>query len=180
MQNELDELFPQADTQDLSTLSTLSLFETSKQQRKSFAEDVIAKLADGQADPLKVHLQVKMMENIIEIFTDRKKYPQTAIEYQGLILQAAERQGKKFQYQNADFSIKEVGTAYDFSQCNDPEITALLAQQEAVKKLVEGRKEFLKVLPIAGMDYLDKSTGEMIKIYPPSKASTTSVSVTLK
>jgi len=165
---------------EMSTLSTLSLFETSKQQRKTFAEDVIARLADGQADPLKVHLQVKMMENIIEIFTDRKKYPQTAFEYQGLVLEAAERQGKKFQYQNAEFSIKEVGTSYDFSKCNDPEMTALLAEQEAVKKLVEGRKDFLKVLPLSGMDYLDKESGEMIKIYPPAKASTTSVAVSLK
>jgi hypothetical protein len=169
----------QQDT-ELTTVNILSLFETTKQQRTSFCLDVIDKLRDGEADPLKIHLQVKAMENIIEIFTDRKKYPGTAIDYQSFILDAAEKNGKKFQYQNAEFSIKEVGTVYDFSKCEDQMLNYLLQLQEDIKKQVDARKDMLKTVPTSGMVITDEETGETFKVYPPAKSSTTSVAVTLR
>lgn len=168
------------ETNEMQTTSILSLFDMDKKQCVSFCQNVIDKMRDAEVDPLRVHTNVKKMENIIEMLTDRKKYPGTAIDYQNLILEAAEKYGKKFSFQNAEFSIKEVGTAYDFSKCNDPEINALLAEQENVKKLVDARKEFLKTIPSAGIELLDRETAEAYTIYPPAKSSTTSVAVSLK
>lgn len=176
--NQETELFITQQEESMRATSILSLFETTKSQRASFAREVIEKMQDAQVEPLKVHLQIKAMENIIEIFTDRKKYPETAKDYQGLILDAAEKYGKKFSYQNAEFSIKEVGSSYDFSQCGDPIIASLLAQQELIKKQVDARKEFLKTVPSSGLDI--RVDDELVTVYPPAKSSTTSVAVSLK
>jgi hypothetical protein len=46
---------------DLTTTGILSLLDTTKEQRASFVADLIDKLQDGLADPVKVHLQVKKM-----------------------------------------------------------------------------------------------------------------------
>ena len=169
---------------EISTISTLALFETTKAQRVSFVEDVVNKLRDEQADPLKVHIYIKAMEEIISTLTvldeKKNKTPWLAKEYKELLLNAAEKNGKKFLLNNAEFSIKETGTSYDFSKCDDTELAALLIEQEEIKVKVDARKTFLKALPLVGMEMLDKSTGEMVTIYPPSKSSTTSVSVSLK
>jgi hypothetical protein len=66
------------ETLELSTTGILSLFETSKSERKSFVQDVINRLDSGEIEPLKVHLQLKAMEDVITQFTDKKKYPETA------------------------------------------------------------------------------------------------------
>jgi hypothetical protein len=164
---------------ELSTDNILSLFETDKQQRSSFALQVIQGLQDGTADPLKVHLQIKGMEEIIHMFTDRKKYPTTADTYQCLLLEAAEQHGKTFEYQNAKFSIKETGAQYSFSSCNDEIICNLHSQMEALKASIKERETFLKNLPKEGIDAITQF-GEVVRIYPPAKYSTTSVIVSLK
>ena len=42
-------------------------------QRISFAEDIIARMESGEIEALKVHAQVKKMEDILSILTDRNE-----------------------------------------------------------------------------------------------------------
>ncbi len=166
------------------TTSILSLFETTKEQRATFITDVVERLQNGEVDPLKVHLQVKAMEEIINglTCTDEKKNKlfTMALNYKAMLLEAAEKHGKKFQLHNAEFSIKEVGTTYDWSKCEDPELNELLAQQEALKEKIKTKQDFLKTVPAAGLLITIEETGETIRVFPPAKSSTTSVAVSLK
>ena len=166
----------------LTTTNILSLFETTKEQRKSFVDDLVARLQEGEGDPLKVQLQIKSMEDIITQLTstDEKKNKNiaAAVSYRGMLLQAAEKYGKKFELHNAEFSIKEVGTAYDWSKCGDTELADLLAEQEAIKDKIKKKQDFLKTVPVSGLAIVIDD--EMVTVYPPAKSSTTSVSVTLK
>lgn len=168
----------------LSANSILSLFETNKEQRKSFVDNVMDALRNEQVDPLKIHLQIKAMEEIINSFTvtDEKKNKlfTQAIDYRKMLLDAAELHGKKFQLHNAEFSIKEVGTKYDFSQCGHTELVELFAQQSALDKKIKDIQDMLKTLPSAGIEMIMESTGEALRVYPPSKISTTAVAVSLK
>ena len=163
----------QNETTELSTTNILSLFNTNKAQRATFVEDVIAKLEAEEVEPLKIHTYLKSIEDISKQLTDHKTYR----EY---LLNAAEKHGKKFQYQNAEFSIKEVGTSYNFDNCNDPELVELLQQSESIKEKLKTRQDFLKKVPISGMAIIDESTGETYKVYPPFKTSTTAVAVSLR
>jgi phosphosulfolactate synthase (CoM biosynthesis protein A) len=169
----------------LSTSEKLSLFETTKEQRTSFVNDIIESLNAGTADPLLIHLQVKAMENIIDQLTntDEKKNKNfiAAIRYKKMLLEAAEKySAKTFEFKNAKFSIGETGTKYDYSNCNDSVYALLKDSLETITEKIKEREEFLKKLPSAGFEAFDKSTGEVVTLYPPSKKSTTSVSVSFK
>ena len=163
----------QNETTELSTTNILSLFETTKTERQSFVENVIDKIVAEEVDMLKIHKQLKSLEDISSQLQDNKTYK----EY---LLNAAEKHGKKFQYQNAEFIIKEVGTKYDYSNCNDLELNDLMRQMDVLKAKIDKKQETLKHLPLSGMLTTDEKTGDTYKIYPPSKKSTTAVSVTLK
>lgn len=160
--------------QDLTTTSILALFQTTKEERQSFTLDLINKIENGEADPLKIHLQVKCMEEIIKLLNSNTIYKQA-------ILAAAEKYGQKsFEFMNSKVEIKEMGTKYDFEKCNDKEWEFLDATAKADANNLKERETFLKTVPAKGLEIVDKFTGEMVTIYPPSKSSTTSIAVTLK
>jgi len=169
---------------ELSTVNILSLFETTKEQRTSFVNDIIQRLRDEEVDPLKIHLQIKAMEEIIKSLTDSSEKTNKnfllAIDYKNMLLEAAEKNGKKFQMFNAEFSIKEVGTVYDWSKCDDIELSELLQQQDALKEKIKAKQDFLKTVPLSGLVVTNEDTGDTYKVYPPAKSSTTSVAVSLK
>lgn len=170
--------------QQVTTLNILSLFETTKEQRISFAQDVVERLRNEEIDPLKVHIQLKAMEEIFKSLTDKSEKTNKnfllAIDYAGMLLDAAEKNGKKFQMFNAEFSVKEVGTAYDWSKCEDVELADMLQQQDALKEKIKSKQDFLKTVPLSGMVITNENTGETYKVYPPAKSSTTAVAVSLK
>jgi hypothetical protein len=157
---------------ELSTTSILALFETSKEQRMDFALRVVDALENGTADPLKIHLQIKCMEDIIKLLNSNTAYKKA-------VLVSAEIQGKSFQFQNSKFEIKETGVKYDYSQCGDPIRTELVKLITATEESLKLREAFLKTVPPKGMTMVDEETGEAFSLYPPSKSSTTNVAVTL-
>ena len=161
------------ETQELSTINILSLFQTTKAERAAFVSNVITNIEDESVDPLKIHLQLKSLIDISEQLLENETYRK-------YLLSAAEKNGKKFTYQNAEFSIKEVGTRYNWDNCDDIELTDLLLQNESLKEKLKVKQDFLKKVPIAGLAVLNEETGETYKVYPPSKSSTTAVSVTLR
>lgn len=163
---------------------TLSLFETNKQQRLSFVEQTIQQIEEGNINPLQVHLQVKAMEDIITLITstDKKKNPKgcmIANRYQKALMEEADKHGKSFEYHSAKITQREVGTKYDFSECNDPVLMVLEFDKSAVDLKVKERQDFLKTVPISGLEILSED-GEIVTVYPPKKTSTTSLIVTLQ
>lgn len=153
--------------------STLSLFDTTKEERNSFVRATVQSIVDGNEDPLKIHLQVKCMEEIIKTLT-------SDLLYKEHLLDAAHLHGKKFTYRNSEINVMETGVTYDYSNCGDSVIEHLHKELDGIKERVKQREEFLKALPSNGMTMVDEETGEVSKMYPPVKRSTTSVTVRLK
>jgi hypothetical protein len=153
------------------TLTNLGLFETDKEQRKEFVNQVIEGLNEGSVDPLKVHLQVKCMEDIIKQLTSSK-------EYKEICLTEAVKFGRNFEHHNAKFEIKEMGVKYDYSNCNDPILKEYEKELKAIEEVIKTRQSILKTLPSEGMEIIVED--ELVRIYPPSKTSTTTVTVNLK
>jgi hypothetical protein len=160
------------------TLSNLSLLNSTKAERKAFVEEVMIQLEEGNHDPLKFHVNIKNMEGILKAFTDKKDSPLIAERYSKLLLDEAEKHGKKFEMYNAAFQVKEAGTKYNYEKCNDPVIASLHAQLAELTEKVKEREKFLQTLPDSGMEV--RHGDELITIYKPSKSSTTTVSVTIK
>lgn len=159
---------------ELTTTSILSLFQTTKEQRESFAIDLIERIESGSVNPLEIHLQVKCMEDVVNLINSNTVYKKS-------ILSSAENMGEKsFQFHNAKFEIKETGVKYDFSRCEDPLLSRLYTQQSELDGKVKDRESMLKTVPQKGMIVTDEETGETFTVYPPAKSSTTNVVVTLK
>ena len=154
----------------IATVTDLSLFETTKAERQDFAQSVVNGLKEGLSDPLKVHLQVKCIEDLIKQITSHP-------DYKDLTLDEAAKYGKSFEHYNAKFEIKEMGVKYDYSNCGDPIYNQLAEQLAELEKKVKDRQAFLKAVQ-PGTELLIED--EVIVLYPPIKTSTTSITVNLK
>jgi hypothetical protein len=154
----------------LATTNDLSLFETTKSERQDFAQCVVNNLKDGLSDPLKIHLQVKCMEDLIKQITSHP-------DYKDLTLDEASKYGKSFEMHNAKFEVKEMGVKYDYSNCGDPIYNRLAEELAELEKKVKDRQAFLKAVQ-PGTELLIED--EVIVLYPPVKTSTTSITVNLK
>jgi len=156
---------------ELTTTSILSLFDTTKSQRQTFVTDVLEKIENGEVDPIKIHAQLKKIEDIFKSLTGNDTYKK-------YLLDDVEKNGKKFEAFNAEFSVKEAGVKYDYSQCNDRVISDLEYQQISIENELKARQTFLKTVPAQGLEIRDGD--ELVTIYPPSKSSSTTVNVILK
>jgi len=155
----------------ISPIGVLSLLETTKEQRESFVRSIVSALDEGQVDPLKIHLQVKNTEDLIKQITADEKYRE-------FLLNEAQKYGKSFEQYNAKFQVKETGTRYDYSGCNDAELRELERQAAEISERLKARQKFLQNIPASGIEVLQGD--ELVTVYPPIKTSTTSVTVTLK
>jgi hypothetical protein len=137
---------------NLTTTGILSLLDTTKEQRASFVADLVDKLQDGLADPVKVHLQVKKMEDLLNQIKENQ-------DYKNLVMEEAVKYGKKFEMYGAAFEIRSGASRYDYS--ND-------AEHANLKEQLKQREAFLKGLPPEGSKIVTEE-GEVVKVYPPNK-----------
>lgn len=156
---------------NIVTQTDLSLFETSKTERQEFAQSVINNAKEGLLNPLKLHLQVKCLEDLIKQITSNPSYRE-------LTLDEAYKYGKTFEHYNAKFEIKEMGVKYDYSVCNDPVYNSLKIELEALQEKIKAREMVLKSISPQGLQTLIED--EVVTLYPPNKTSTTTISVNLK
>ena len=158
----------------LSTTSVLSLFDTDKDGRELFVVSINNAIQSGYVSPLDVYLQLKNIEAIFKGLTDtsdKNKQSGVAKQFKESLLLEAEKNGKKFEFKNAECSIVEAGTKYDFSQCGDPVYFSLVEEMKQLDKKVKERENYLKSIT---------ELGEVIFLFPPSKKSTTTFIVELK
>ena len=56
------------------------IFETTKEQRTEFTYQLIERLNAGELDPLKTHLQVKALEDMLETLKANKDYKDAVLQ----------------------------------------------------------------------------------------------------
>lgn len=154
---------------ELSATSIVALFDTNKEQRSSFVRQIINGALDGNVNMLKLHKQMKAMEEIVKnVLADDS--------YRDMLLDEAQKHGKSFDYLGEKWSIKEAGVRYDFSDCADPILNDLFEEQKSIEEQIESRCRFLRSLTNP-MTVIIEETGEVRRVYPPKKTSTTVVSL---
>lgn len=156
----------------MSATSIVALFKTTKAERASFANQIIEAVDSGYYNPIDIHLQLKCMEDIIEVITSNEVF-------RAKLLEQVEKNGKGYNYDNAKIEVKEVGVKYNFEKCNDRIMNDILFNLNKWSELKKDREKLLKGISTS-MVTVEETTGEVCTIYPPSKTSTTSVAVTLK
>ena len=77
----------------------------------------------------------------------------------------------------AKIELAETGVKYDYSKCNCDVLKMYEEQLALLEDSIDMRKQFLKSLPPGGIEIVNED--EVLKVYPPSKSSTSSYKITL-
>lgn len=144
-----------------------------KRDISSVTDRIVNMVTDGEISPLEMHARLAFAEKVI-------KEVKTNPEYRDAILAEAEKYGKTFSEKGCTFQIKESGIKYDYSNCDYPPYKQILKDIETLDKSKKETEYFLKKIPHTGTTIIDEETGEVLKIYPPSKSSNTTVQVTIQ
>lgn len=147
--------------------------ELSKTQIKTIAEQTAQDIIDNGKDVILIADTIAK----IELFIKELKASPEYLDY--LILEVSKYGKGMTTSTGTKLELAEVGTKYDFSQCNDPRLIELEAELIYFEETIKQRKDFLKALNPSGVSVLDKETGETITLYPPSKTSKSSVKTTI-
>jgi len=144
--------------------------QLSKSQLNIIAEDSVGKLIDSG-----------MLLDSIEAFS-KMEYLIKEIKSNATFIDVARDEVSKYGKTyttptGTKIELAEVGVKYDFSNCGDVILLKLLKEQESLENAIKDRKEFLKRMPESGMEILFED--EVIKVYPPSKSSTSSLKTTI-
>jgi transcriptional regulator of nitric oxide reductase len=156
----------------LTTTNILSLLDTTKAERQSFVLDLISRIEEGEADPVKVKVQVKKMEDLLKAIGENQRF-------KDLVMDEATKYGKSFEMYNAKFEIRSAPAKMDYSCCNDAEWSRLTNSIEELKTRLKDREAFLKTIPVIGLE--TRVDDELVTLYPPVKSPAADIiAVTLK
>jgi len=154
-----------------TAISTLTYFNTSKEGINRFVDKVVSEVEGGLINPLDLVIYLRSIQKSIDGINDKVK--------QMIIDEADKYPQKSFEYKGAMISKEELGTKYDYENCEDMIWGKLDSEIKGLTEKKKERETFLKTIkdPIG---YTDTETGETWKVNPPIKRSTSGVKVTIK
>jgi len=152
-----------------NALSVFGLMPENKAQITSFIQAAKSEILSGQYNPVKVEVQLKIMEELIsglrkdaeirnQLLTELDKYTEKTIAIYGTEI------------------TKSTRATLDYSTCNDSELQELQEKADHYNAMVKKRQEMLK--NIVPMLVVNPETGEYLN--PPSKKVTEVISIKIK
>lgn len=145
------------------------------QESASIAElaaDAIHAIIQGNVDPIKAHISVSRMEQVIKTYKADKDVREITLHE----LSKYTDQRKGYTFGDCVLQEKEVGQKYDYTACGDSTREKMIAELESLSQRIKEREQMLKSLPLSGL--ADPETGELL--FPPAKSSTTTITTTFK
>ena len=136
----------------------------------AFADGILTALDQGEMTAMDVALRFKFFEDLIAATKDKLR-PLVVEELNNYHV------GEDIVRYNGQFKVKEAGTRYDFTNCNDPEWNRLTEVIDGFTKEQKAREKFLRTLT-KPLTTVDEQTGEVVTINPPIKTSTTTYAIT--
>ena len=144
----------------------------SKGEIEAQCQSIITEIkVGGSIDPLRVATIMKSLEIAMKMIKDGIA--------QDILDEAEKYEGKTFDFFGHSLSIRESGVKYNYTECNDPYMNDYVEEMNILKGKIKDRESFLKAVKDSAT-IVDDRTGDIVDIYPPSKSSTTSVTINLK
>lgn len=141
--------------------------EPSKENLPRLAEKIIQSVDDG-------------FESAVELSSKLDFIAKVCVEAKNSLKEKTIKEVEDgFSAKGYKVEVCEAGVSYDYSRCNDSEYKRLIDHMNKLKELIKDRENFFKSLKPEGFEYVDSATGEVIKLYPPVKKSTTTLRFTL-
>lgn len=154
-----------------TALSVLELFSTSKEGITLFASKVINEVEAGNADPLRVQIFCKTLEEVAE-------------KIKAGIKDNAKREAQKygdkpFMHAGAELHLTNTFTQYDYEGCGDTQWELADFQVKSATNTRKEREAFLRALK-EPMEVMDSVSGEVTILRPPVKKVTEGIKVSIK
>lgn len=149
--------------------SYMKLLPSSLSEATSFAEKLINEIDNGIINPLDLLVNIKAIEKSFELV--KETLMQNALD-------EANKYEKSFEFKGTKIERVEVGTKYDYSNCNDFKLAKIADNLNHYSEQKKQRENMLKTLKSKLVE-IDEETGDINEIYPPIKTSTTSLKVTM-
>jgi hypothetical protein len=147
--------------------------ELSKTQIKAIANQTAQDIINVGIDVIQIADTIAKME----LFIKELKANPVYLDY---LIGEVSKYGKVMTTSTGTkLELAEVGTKYDFSQCNDSYLVKLESELVILEEKIKNRKDMLKTLSPEGIIVFDEETGEGDTVYPPSKTSKSSVKCTI-
>ncbi len=143
------------------SLSYKNLTTLNKGDISDIVASVKEQVAEGNQDALDALIIAKKLSALGKQLEDGVKDYAYAKTYA--------TKGQPYVHFGAKVEAAEVGTEYDYSDCNDEQLTILTEKANEANKALKERQEFLKTLPKATNIVTDD--GEIVTINPAIKKS---------
>lgn len=142
---------------------------TNKAEIEVYNANVKDLALSGDVDIIKLARTVNVMKRIVENF-------EKETEIQNALLNEVQKYGKG---ELPEIQVKEVGTRWDFSECNYPQYERICQQIDLLTEQKKSLETYLKTIK-RPTDFIDPETAEQVEIIPATKSSSTKVVFTLK
>lgn len=152
-----------------NALSIFGLMPENKAQIISFIQAAKNEILSGEYNPIKVEVQLKIME---ELISGLRKDPQVREQ---LLIELDRYQEKTIAIYGTEIT-KSSRSALDYSTCNDSVLQDLQIEADEINTKVKQRQEMLK--NIVPMSVVNPDTGEYLN--PPSKKTTEVITIKIK
>jgi hypothetical protein len=145
--------------------------DLSKVRLDEIALSFIEPVLDGEVPAIQQWSLIKAINEV----TDRCLKDE---ELKKVTLNEVDKWGK----QGATFNGAKIEIAntskLDWGNVSDPVYKDLKAKEEALKEQIKERETFLKGIPYAGIEVTNEETGEVCRVFAPTKLTSTSPKVT--
>lgn len=148
-------------------LSLLSKFPANKGDIQALACDWTNQILAGDSDPIKVAIQIKKVQAVLD---------QVTAGIKDYVLSEAEKYGKGTEMEGVKIEISDLGVRYDYSACQDESWNEMKAELDHITTNIKAREKFLIAIPEEGT--VDPNTGSMI--YKPVRTGSRGVKMTIK
>lgn len=173
-QQREEEIVSPSDWDEIEKQSLAALNQFQKGLTKVDIKEMAANAVENlliNGNPLQIAEALSGMEMFVKEVKDDKRY-------KDYVREEAAKYPKGFVSKSgAKIECAEVGTTYDFSKCGDPKYLDFLTDVEDANTQLKIHQAFLKSIPLEGIEVLRDD--EVVRIYPPSKSSTSSIKITL-
>jgi hypothetical protein len=150
----------------MKNLETIEHKHPDKKTLKQMAAEEAADYLERGDDVTPIYIQAKRVADYCTEFASNLK--ERVVEER----EAFSKQ-ETIRIYGATVSVAEMGVRYDYSKCNDAEWTELNNQIKELEKQRKAREKFLQALSKPESKF-DEESGEVYKIFPPRRTSTTS------
>lgn len=152
-----------------SLVAFVSNASLTKEAQGNLAESLVAQVTDGKVDAVAAFVQIKAIAEVCEQFLKNQAVSEA-------VQSAVVVRGNDAAFGGAKVGVSN-STRYDYASSGDPQYLDLIKRKESIASQLKAREMYLKAITDE-QTIVDRETGAIVTIVPPTKTVSQSLRVT--